>query len=161
MADQTCSCQNSTKNNKDYSSPRRREEQLKDPSAYRDRGLRSAVLGSIQPAEVTSVLLRDLAVKPGSVASDQTNNRNPFSNLLKEPFPVAVPCQTMTLCFLQVAWRQACHEPRGLTASPRTTSETPLRLSASFSPGQRQEVSWEKRRKQKQLSLAAGNDPEP
>lgn len=34
-------------------------------------------------------------------------------------------------------------------------------LWSSSSAGQRQEVSWEKRRKQKQLSLAAGSDPEP
>lgn len=34
-------------------------------------------------------------------------------------------------------------------------------LSPPSSPGQRQEVSWEKRRKQKQLSLATGSDPEP
>ncbi|TNN71376.1 hypothetical protein EYF80_018454 [Liparis tanakae] len=56
----------------------------------------------------------------------------PEAITLSRPFPVAVWCQTMTLRFLQVAWRRACHEPRGLTASHRTTSETPLRLSAGF-----------------------------
>lgn len=41
-----------------------------------------------------------------------------ISFLCQSPFPVAVPCQTMmTLCFLQVAWRQVCHEPWGLPAS--------------------------------------------
>ncbi|CAB1452987.1 unnamed protein product [Pleuronectes platessa] len=49
-----------------------------------------------------------------------------ISFLCQSPFPVAVPCQTtMTLCFLQVAWRQVCHEPQGLTASHRATSEPP------------------------------------
>lgn len=56
-----------------------------------------------------------------------------ISFLRQSPFPVAVPCQTMTLCFLQVAWRRACHEPWGLAAGHRTTSEPPpLCLSASF-----------------------------
>lgn len=55
-----------------------------------------------------------------------------ISFLCQSPFPVAVPCQTMTLCFLQVAWRRVCHEPRGLTASHWTTSKTPLRLSVCF-----------------------------
>lgn len=49
-----------------------------------------------------------------------------ISFLCQSPFPVAVPCQTMTPGFLQVAWRRACHEPRGLTASHWTTLETPL-----------------------------------
>ncbi|KAK9532673.1 hypothetical protein VZT92_010047 [Zoarces viviparus] len=40
-----------------------------------------------------------------------------ISFLCQSPFPVAVRCQTMTLGFLQVAWRRACHEPWGLTAS--------------------------------------------
>ena len=57
---------------------------------------------------------------------------------------------------------QTCAWPRALAAityfrcaSPKWLPEPPS------SPGQRQEVSWEKRRKQKQLSLAAGSDPEP
>lgn len=53
-----------------------------------------------------------------------------ISFLCQSPFPVAVLCQTtMTLCFLQVACRQACHEPWGLTVSHRTTSKPLLRLS--------------------------------
>lgn len=53
-----------------------------------------------------------------------------ISFLCQSPFPVAVLCQTtMTLCFLQVACRQACHEPWGLTVSRRTTSKPLLRLS--------------------------------
>lgn len=54
-----------------------------------------------------------------------------ISFLCQSPFPVAVACQTMTLCFLQVAWRQACHEPWGLDANHWTTSE-PLRYLPAF-----------------------------
>ena len=49
-----------------------------------------------------------------------------ISFLCQSPLPVAVPCQTMTPGFLRVAWRRACHEPRGLTASHGATLETPL-----------------------------------
>lgn len=57
-----------------------------------------------------------------------------ISFLCQGPFPVAVLCQTtMTLCFLQVAWRQVCHEPWGLTAGHRTTSLPPPQFSLSVS----------------------------
>lgn len=56
-----------------------------------------------------------------------------ISFLCQSPFPVALPCQTMTPGFLQVAWRRACHEPWGLTASHWTTSVAPT-LSAFKSP---------------------------
>lgn len=54
-----------------------------------------------------------------------------ISFLCQSPFPVAVPCQTtMTLCFLQVAWRQVCHEPWGFHASQRVPpSSVCLRFS--------------------------------
>lgn len=62
-----------------------------------------------------------------------------ISFLCQSPFPVAVLCQTtMTLRFLRVAWRQACHEPQGLTASHWTTSQAPspsgLSAFKSFPP---------------------------
>lgn len=49
-----------------------------DPSAYRDRGLQSAVLCAIKPTEVTLVLLRDLAVKPSSCGFRLNQDQKPF-----------------------------------------------------------------------------------
>lgn len=56
-----------------------------------------------------------------------------ISFLCQSPFPVAVPCQAMTLCFLQVAWRRACHEPRGPSTSHWTPRVPSLRLLSSRS----------------------------
>lgn len=49
------------------------------------------------------------------------------------------------------------HVPAAITHLNLSTQH----LWSSSSPGQGQEVSWEKGRKQKQLLLAAGTDPEP
>lgn len=52
-----------------------------------------------------------------------------ISFLCQSTFPAVQPCQTtMTLCFLQVAWRWVCHEPWGLTASHWITSKSPHAL---------------------------------
>lgn len=78
-------------------------------------------------------------------------------------FHKSVPSLTwLRICFRPGSRSHVCmsvHVPAAITHS--AVNPWTLPFWSSSTAGHRQEVSWEKRRKQKQLLLAAGNDPQP